>query len=293
MISIKETSTTKTKLKVLCCQLDAKFKDPDYNIKRCQTSLLKYTKRDKIDVILLPELALVGYQFKNKSDIDPFCEECGKGKYFKFASQMSKILESYIMVGYPEIFIDSNNQKFYYNSLYVVDRKGNLLLNYRKHHLYETDQSWATEGEDFKTIVLLNSEGVSFKAAIAICMDINPYEFKDPNKYELADFCKKEKIDAIFFSSAWLDNEDSDVSSKSINKMLNYWINRLAPLINTKEFLDNYDKEIAFFCADRVGKEEDKNFVGCSCSLKLNPIELVGVLDKKNEGYLMAEISLR
>ena len=95
------------------------------------------------------------------------------------------------MCGYPEKFIN-NGEIEYYNSLYVVDREGKFLLNYRKHHLYETDHNWAKEGEKFMALTLVNTEGKDFKAAVAICMDINCWEFKDPYQYELAEFCKKE-----------------------------------------------------------------------------------------------------
>jgi len=84
-------------------------------------------------------------------------------------------------------------------------KKGSLLVNYRKHHLYEVDHRWSLEGEKFITFELTNTKNQKFKACVAICMDINCYEFKDPSKYELADFCKNEQIDALFFLTAWYE----------------------------------------------------------------------------------------
>jgi len=59
----------------------------------------------------------------------------------------------------------------------LVNRDGTLLYNYRKHFLYESDEVWAEEGESFKAIDLVNTEGKTFRAGLAICMDINPYKF--------------------------------------------------------------------------------------------------------------------
>lgn len=280
-------------LKVLICQLNPKFKDVDYNTKRVDVSLSRYTAKDALDVIVLPEMAFTGYCFKDKEDIKPFLEEAGKGKTFEFCSTLAIKLNCYVMCGYAELFIDQDSKKEHmYNSAYVIDRKGELYFNYRKHYLYETDHLWAEEGPGFKTIKLTNTKGVEFKAAIAICMDINPYEFKDTNEFGLAEFCKKEEIDALFFLCAWLDNEPGNPGAGVIKGMINYWIYRLYLLMQDKSDPTRYQRKWAFFCANRIGKEGDTTFLGCSCALKCNPVELVGNLDRKNEGFLLAEITL-
>jgi len=96
----------------------------------------------------------------------------------------------------------------------VINRKGELILNYRKHHLYEVDHRWAKEGPNFVSLEMENNAGKKYKvrficlnliyskACIAICMDINCYEFKDPNQFELAKFCQEQKIDVVYFLSA-------------------------------------------------------------------------------------------
>lgn len=59
-----------------------------------------------------------------------------------------------------------------------------------------------------------NLDGIKFKAGLAICMDINPYEFIDPTKFELADHMKTEKIDVLLFISAWLKNEEEETTNE-------------------------------------------------------------------------------
>ena len=270
-------------IKCLICQLNAKMKDPITNTKKLEISLSKYKPQDNIDVILFPEMVFIGYCYKDQADIEPYAEICSK---------YAKLINCYVMCGYAEV--DKVEKKFY-NSAYIINRDGTLLLNYRKHHLYEVDHRWAAEGSEFKSIELKNSQGKSFKAVISICMDINPYEFKDNSQFELAKFVRNEQADALFFLSAWKDSDEKTENGESIKEMLNYWIYRLSPLISSEKnqkIGDNLYKRWAFFCADRVGKEEDTVYVGCSCALKFNPLKFIGCLDKRSEGFLLADVLL-
>ena len=46
-----------------------------------------------------------------------------------------------------------------YNSCYVVDRKGELVTNYRKILMFETDKLYFTPGKDRPVLELKNLEG--------------------------------------------------------------------------------------------------------------------------------------
>jgi protein N-terminal amidase len=59
---------------------------------------------------------------------------------------MAKKLDCYVFGGYPEEFLDSDNKTHYYNSAYFITPTGDLMTNYRKTHLYETDKYWCEEG---------------------------------------------------------------------------------------------------------------------------------------------------
>lgn len=54
-----------------------------------------------------------------------------------------------MIVGFPES--DGNSGKAF-NSLAVVDATGTIQGVHRKHHLYETDESWASEGPSFSVL---------------------------------------------------------------------------------------------------------------------------------------------
>lgn len=85
----------------------------------------------------------------------------------------------------------------------VLDRAGNLILNHRKKHLYETDKSWAQEGAAFSLLEITTLSNHSLRFALGICMDLNPWEFKDMSQFELAAFCKEHDADGLLFISAW------------------------------------------------------------------------------------------
>lgn len=55
-----------------------------------------------------------------------------------------------------------------YNSAIVVDAEGQVLSNYRKTHLYYTDDTWAKEGSGFlkETVPRLGT------TTLGICMDL-------------------------------------------------------------------------------------------------------------------------
>jgi predicted amidohydrolase len=45
------------------------FKKKKDNIERIRVSLQKYTDKDLIDILMLPEMAFIGYNFKNAEHI--------------------------------------------------------------------------------------------------------------------------------------------------------------------------------------------------------------------------------
>ena len=96
-------------LKVLVCQLDSAYKSFATNTSKIETSLSRYTPLDKIDVILFPEMPLIGYHFKDSSDIDSFTEKKGEGQTFEFLSNLAKKCKSYVICGYAEKEEKENN----------------------------------------------------------------------------------------------------------------------------------------------------------------------------------------
>jgi predicted amidohydrolase len=97
------------------------------------------------DLFVLP-----GYNFKSLKDISPFLEHSGSGISSLWARTTALKHNCYVVVGYPEKVTHSrkqNQQPEYYNSAIVVNPDGETVANYRKTHLYCTDETWALESE--------------------------------------------------------------------------------------------------------------------------------------------------
>ncbi|KAJ5948905.1 Carbon-nitrogen hydrolase [Penicillium verhagenii] len=101
----------------------------------------------KPDILVLPELALTGYNFPSLEAIKPYLEPAGTGRSATWARDTAKRLNCKVCIGYPEIESgNGTNPTQYYNSLLVVDEHGEVIHNYRKCFLYYTDETWAAEG---------------------------------------------------------------------------------------------------------------------------------------------------
>ena len=63
-------------LKVVSIQLKPEFKNKAKSIERAEQLLTDYNpETDQIDLIMLPEMALIGYKFDNEEDARPYCEK--------------------------------------------------------------------------------------------------------------------------------------------------------------------------------------------------------------------------
>lgn len=77
-----------------------------------------------------------------------------------------------VIAGYPEKVDLANDwpaNPEYYNSALVVDSDGNVVGNYRKTHLYYTDETWALEGPSGFHCQRISGLGT---VALGICMDL-------------------------------------------------------------------------------------------------------------------------
>ena len=274
----------KSFLKVILVQNNPVYKDINQNIKYLTESLKSFSEKDKIDIVLFTEMALTGYFFDSKEDIEPYTSFCNKGETFEFCSNVSKKLKCYTFLGYPEK-TENNN---FYNSLMITDREGNLIKSYHKKNLFKDDKKWCTPGEEFEYIDILTNCGKTARLALGICLD---YYYSSSIigqfKYEYAKFFCNKNINFFIFPTNWADRKHEDNSKECIyNSIRQNWLNPLSPIFKEAE-----KRNIYLLAADRTGIERNVYLLGCSCIVKLGiKCNIMEYLDKNTNGIIMKEL---
>ena len=157
----------------------------------------------KFDLIVLPELAITGYNFPNSTAIKPYLESIDKfGPSLNLGRELSIKYQSILVIGIRNFLM----MIIIYNSCAVFNRFGQLIYNYRKSFLYETDEVWGCNENPWVPSIELDFSPTSNKIRedinvnetsetttqlvitnIGICMDLNPYKFEAPfNKFEFS-----------------------------------------------------------------------------------------------------------
>ncbi|CAX43617.1 NT-amidase, putative [Candida dubliniensis CD36] len=248
------------KLKVALLQLNPRIGKINENISNVykllssstqQQTTITTTKQqlnNKFDLIVLPELAITGYNFPNSTAIKPYLESIDKfGPSLNLGRELSIKYQSMLVIGYPEF---SHGDNKIYNSCAVFNRCGQLIYNYRKTFLYETDEIWGCNENPIKGFPSIeldfslnnnnnnnnnkkkidknvneNSKSTSLLITtnIGICMDLNPYKFEAPfNKFEFSMSSYSQRAKLLICPMAWLnpsspsilDKEEFDKSDK-------------------------------------------------------------------------------
>lgn len=274
-------------MNIACLQFDPKLGDPLANRSRAD-ALLSALEQGDVDLLVLPEMAFSGYCFKNRDEIAPFAESAQHGITAAWCRATARRLQCFVACGFPE----RGEIDFLYNSMILVDPTGATVHVHRKHLLYVTDESWATEGDGFACLEVPGLGRCSF----AICMDLNPKQFKAPfERYEFASslFDPPLKYLEAYHSQShrltanlaivcnnWLRSEaDKDLSDEQrTTQLLNYWAVRMKPVLGMP---------IVMAIANRVGVERGIRFAGASCVIDLKHRQILANLNAVEENVLL------
>ncbi|KAI3404397.2 NTA1 [Candida oxycetoniae] len=286
------------KLKVAIIQINSLLGQPQQNIKKVQSLLSNISNNNSrfADLVVFSELALTGYNFSSSLHIKPHLESITNyGVSLNFAKNLSIVHQCFTVIGYPEIF----NGKIY-NSAALFNRNGELIHNYRKTFLYETDEVWGCNENPVKGFPAID---VDFSRSndktpmlvttnFGICMDLNPYKFEaDFNEFEFSCSCYSSRSRLIICPMAWLSpkspstntelTEEEKIaeckqielpSNEPCQSTINYWILRFFPFLTHKNsFMPkwwNKSDKVTVICCNRVGKEKDIVYGGSSCILQ-------------------------
>lgn len=220
-------------MRVACLQLNPAIGKLQQNILKANTIIDNaLSKLDRpFDLLILPELALTGYNFPNRAAIEPFLEQRETGPTSKWATEISKRNKCFTLVGFPEW--DAQENKIF-NSAVLTGPDGSMIHHYRKTFLYESDENWGCsenpskkQFEPFELIINKdyylkrdeNSKRSDYKLIvcnIGICMDLNPYKFEAPfNKFEFSLSCFQNRAELILCPMAWLSPKSPSLAKEN------------------------------------------------------------------------------
>lgn len=251
-------------------QLEPVFKQPEQSILQAN-QLISSLSRDQVDVLILPEFAFTGYNFRSFEDVEPFAESEIDGISITWAKETAKRLNCHVMIGFPQR-IREEGVKQIYNAMGIVSNLGELIKVYHKTQLYPpVDPLWARPGDGFCVLDLniarLDGErGHPVKCCIGICMDLSPDRFEAPfEAYELSTFAVKNGAEVILCCMAWLDigpvpdphRTEGGKSSEETLETMSHWTARCTPFWKFKNR--------TFATCNRTGQEEGAIFTGTSC----------------------------
>ncbi|KAJ4418954.1 hypothetical protein N0V85_001213 [Neurospora sp. IMI 360204] len=278
-------------MRIGCLQFAPQVGDVSNNLSRADAVLAKADQREleDLDLLVLPEMAFSGYNFKSLEEIQPFLEPSGSGISALWARTNALKYDCTVAVGYPEKVGSSGSPRGsspeYYNSLLVVNGEGETVANYRKSFLYYTDQTWALEGGGFYGGRM---EGFG-NVAMGICMDINPYKFEAPwHKFEFAFHVLEVRANLVILSMAWLTHEDPSTFTPLAQEpdlaTMTYWLQRFEPVIR-----DESDEELIVVFCNRCGMEDDVLYAGTSAviGIKNGEVSVYGLLGRGSKELLV------
>ena len=148
------------KMKVACLQIEPELKDWHTSVQRAE-SLIEGLTNESLDLILLPEMALIGYRFESREEIAPFTEVVPQDVNslidalenasneevktdtctFRWAFSVSKrFAPAWVVVGFAE----RDNDDRYFNSVLVVNYELRTCHVIRKVLHWTDDKLWAT-----------------------------------------------------------------------------------------------------------------------------------------------------
>lgn len=162
----------KTSLKVCLAQIDIRWKDKEYNKKKC-ASLIKKAAVDLVDLIIFPEMTLTGCP----KDVSDIVEDEADSATITFFRQTAKKYGVAVIFGVALKGKKGMNR----NMAFLVNKTGRAVSKYQKMHPFSFDN----EHKNFsggKELSLFKLNGV--KMALVICYDLRfPGLFEAIAKY--------------------------------------------------------------------------------------------------------------
>ncbi|MGE5673254.1 MAG: nitrilase-related carbon-nitrogen hydrolase [Mycobacterium leprae] len=153
--------------KAAAVQFDPKFMDRAGNTERL-AQLVTQAAATGARLVVLPEMAAVGYCFVDRQEVSGVVEHVPDGPTVRTFADLAATLGIYIVVGLPEV---EPSTGAFYNTAVLLGPQG-YIGQYRKTHAFMDDTRWARDG-NLGIPVFDTDLG---RIAILICMDADYFE---------------------------------------------------------------------------------------------------------------------
>ena len=218
------------------------------------------------DLIVLPEMALVGYGFTTRDQI-AVVAELPSGPMVRGFSALARASSAWLVAGFPERHFDK-----FFNSAVIINPVGERVAVYRKRLLFEADEGWASPGDSGYQAVMTDFG----KLGVGICMDLNDDR--------LLQWCADDEVEVLAFPTNWV-KEDSNP--------LDYWMWRLStgwpPELGIPEtIVDRAQVEAVLVAANSYGVEGAYSISGNSSILRRN--QVYALAPPTGDGVLVKEV---
>lgn len=143
-------------MKILCFQTNPRFLSRSHNL----GEINRHLRSANADLVIFPELATSGYNFRSRKDLEKVAEPFPGGPTSKLIGAYAGFKKTVVVIGFPEI-----HRGQFYNSALIATPAG--MQVYRKIHLFGNEKKWFAPGKQSPPIIV--SKGV--KIGIMICFD--------------------------------------------------------------------------------------------------------------------------
>ena len=206
-------------------QFEPTFARPDVNVPRL-VSLAEEAALGGARLVVLPEMANIGYCFASRDEVSPFVQTV-PGPFTRQLEAIAARRGCVIVCGMGEVDEESD---LYYNTAVVVGPQG-YVGKYRKTHFFSADAKWAVEG-DLGFPVWETPVG---RLGVEVCMDAT-YP-------ETGRLLALQGAQVICFPTNWVGSIPPD----------HRWISQA------------FENGVYWVAANRCGSERGLEFLGGSC----------------------------
>jgi N-carbamoylputrescine amidase len=217
---------------------------------------------EKVDLLVLPELASSGYVFASESEATATAEDARHGALVDALTEVCADAGMHCVVG-----VNERDGDVRHNSAVLLGPQGHI-ATYRKLHLFNDEKSWFEPGGELPVVELPFG-----RVGMVICFDL---WFP-----EAARALALAGAEIIAVPTNWVASFRRQVYNDA-----GYCMGDIVAMATAGQ------NGVVVACADRVGVERDVRFIGCSVIVGADGWPLEGPAGHEEDALLVAEVDL-